>query len=97
MMKIIERLKNRRILKHPSGKLFLKKYYIERNRGLIKNNLITRGLVLRLSGRIKGVSRTRMIELKKGSIGSLGVSSSSSAIRTKFGILNLTISRGRRK
>ena len=52
-----------------------------------------RGLVIKLKGRIKGISRTRKLTFRKGKIGSLNYYSSKLPINTKWGVLNLTILR----
>lgn len=64
----------------------------EENKKLIKRN---KGLVLKVRGRIKGISRTRKLSYRKGGIGSIdkNYKESKIGINTKWGRIGLTILR----
>jgi hypothetical protein len=52
---------------------------------------ITKGWVIKLKGRIRGISRTRKIIIRKGGIGSIKYKKISKGLETKWGIINITI------
>lgn len=53
----------------------------------------TRGVFITAKGRLKGISRTRKLKLKKGRTGSINVIENKIGIKTKWGIIGITVSR----
>ena len=62
---------------------FYKLKEVKRSKKLTKNRKEIKGLVLKLKGRLKGISRTRKLILRRGRIGSINYYSSKLGINTK--------------